>query len=47
MLGIGREVMAHKFNMNLSMHLVKQKRRLFTQKRNAAVMEEVEKLLTA
>ncbi len=47
MLGISREVMAHKLNMNLSMHPVKQKRRLSTPKRNAAVMEEVEKLFTA
>ena len=46
MPGISREVMAHKFNVNPSMCPVKQKRRVFAPKRNASVMEEVEKLLT-
>ncbi len=47
MLGISTEVIVHKLNVNLSMCLIKQKRQVFAPKRNAAVMEEVDKLLTA
>ena len=47
MLGISTEVMVYKLNVNPSIHPVKQKRRVFTLERNAAVMEEVDKLLTA
>jgi hypothetical protein len=47
MTGISTEVMVHKLNVNPSMHPVKQKRRVFAPERNAAVMEEVDKLLTA
>ena len=47
MPGISTEVIVHKLNVNLSMRLVKQKRWVFAPERNAAVMEEVDKLLTA
>jgi hypothetical protein len=47
MPGIDTEVMVHKLNVNPSMHPVKQKRRVFAPERNAAVMAEVDKLLTA
>jgi hypothetical protein len=47
MPGISTEVMVHKLNVNPSMHPVKQKRRVFAPERNADVMEEVDKLLTA
>jgi hypothetical protein len=47
MPGIDTEVMVHKLNVNPSMHPVKQKRRVFALERNAAVMAEVDKLLTA
>jgi hypothetical protein len=47
MSGISTEVMVHKLNVNPSMHPVKQKRRVFAPERNTAVMEEVDKLLTA
>uniref|UniRef100_A0A2N9FJJ2 Uncharacterized protein n=1 Tax=Fagus sylvatica TaxID=28930 RepID=A0A2N9FJJ2_FAGSY len=47
MPGISTEVMVHKLNVNPSMHPVKQKRRVFAPERNAAVMAEVDKLLTA
>ena len=47
MPGISTEVMVHKLNVNPSMHPVKQKRRVFAPKRNATVMAEVDKLLTA
>uniref|UniRef100_A0A2N9FPT8 Reverse transcriptase domain-containing protein n=1 Tax=Fagus sylvatica TaxID=28930 RepID=A0A2N9FPT8_FAGSY len=40
-------VMIHKLNVNPSMHPIKQKRRVFAPERNAAVMAEVDKLLTA
>uniref|UniRef100_A0A2N9EWT7 Reverse transcriptase RNase H-like domain-containing protein n=1 Tax=Fagus sylvatica TaxID=28930 RepID=A0A2N9EWT7_FAGSY len=46
MPGISTEVLAHKLNVNPSMSPVKQKRRVFAPERNAAVMEEVDKLLT-
>uniref|UniRef100_A0A2N9F216 Uncharacterized protein n=1 Tax=Fagus sylvatica TaxID=28930 RepID=A0A2N9F216_FAGSY len=47
MPGIDTEVMVHKLNVNPSMHPIKQKRRVFARERNAAVMAEVDKLLTA
>ena len=47
MPGISTEVIAHKLNVNPSMSPVKQKRRVFAPERNAVVMEEVDKLLTA
>ena len=47
MPGISTEVIVHKLNVNLSMRPVKQKRWVFAPERNAAVMEEVDKLLTA
>uniref|UniRef100_A0A2N9IKM3 Uncharacterized protein n=1 Tax=Fagus sylvatica TaxID=28930 RepID=A0A2N9IKM3_FAGSY len=47
MPGISTEVMIHKLNVNPSMHPIKQKRRVFAPERNAAVMAEVDKLLTA
>ena len=47
MLVISTEVMVHKLNINPSIHPVKQKRRVFALERNTAVMEEVDKLLTA
>ncbi len=47
MLGISTEVMVYKLNVNPSIHPIKQKRRVFTPERNAAVMEEIDKLLTA
>ena len=47
MPGINTEVIAHKLNVNPSTSLVKQKRRVFALERNAAVMEEVDKLLKA
>jgi hypothetical protein len=47
MLGISTEVIAHKLNVNPSTSPVKQKRRVFASERNAAVMEEVDKLLKA
>uniref|UniRef100_A0A2N9GAI6 Uncharacterized protein n=1 Tax=Fagus sylvatica TaxID=28930 RepID=A0A2N9GAI6_FAGSY len=47
MPGISTEVIAHKLNVNPSTPPVKQKRRIFAPERNAAVMEEVDKLLKA
>jgi ribonuclease HI len=47
MPGISTEVMVHKLNVNPSIYPVKQKRWVFAPERNAAVMEEVDKLLTA
>jgi hypothetical protein len=47
MPGISTKVMVHKLNVNPSMHPIKQKRRVFAPERNAAVMAEVNKLLTA
>ena len=47
MSGISTEVIAHKLNVNPSMHPIKQKRRVFAPERNATVMEEIDKLLTA
>uniref|UniRef100_A0A2N9ELT3 RNase H type-1 domain-containing protein n=1 Tax=Fagus sylvatica TaxID=28930 RepID=A0A2N9ELT3_FAGSY len=46
MPGISNEVIVHKLNVNPSIYPVKQKRRVFAIERNAAVMEEVDKLLT-
>jgi ribonuclease HI len=47
MPGISTEVIVHKLNVNPSIRPVKQKRRVFASERNTAVMEEVDKLLTA
>jgi hypothetical protein len=47
MPGISTEVIAHKLNVNPSISPIKQKRRVFAPERNAAVMEEVDKLLMA
>jgi hypothetical protein len=47
MPGISTKVVAHQLNVNPSFHPVKQKRRVFAPERNAAVMEEVDKLLQA
>uniref|UniRef100_A0A2N9G172 Integrase catalytic domain-containing protein n=1 Tax=Fagus sylvatica TaxID=28930 RepID=A0A2N9G172_FAGSY len=44
---ISTDVMVHKLNVNPSIRLVKQKRQVCALERNAAVMEEVDKLLTA
>uniref|UniRef100_A0A2N9GXC3 RNase H type-1 domain-containing protein n=1 Tax=Fagus sylvatica TaxID=28930 RepID=A0A2N9GXC3_FAGSY len=45
MPGISTKVVAHQLNVNPSIHPVKQKRRVFAPERNAAIMEEVDKLL--
>uniref|UniRef100_A0A2N9IQQ3 RNA-directed DNA polymerase n=1 Tax=Fagus sylvatica TaxID=28930 RepID=A0A2N9IQQ3_FAGSY len=45
--GISTKVVAHQLNVNPSIHPVKQKRRVFAPERNAAIMEEVDKLLKA
>jgi hypothetical protein len=47
MPGISTKVVAHQLNVNPSFHPVKQKRRVFAPERNAAIMEEVDKLLKA
>uniref|UniRef100_A0A2N9GVB7 Reverse transcriptase domain-containing protein n=1 Tax=Fagus sylvatica TaxID=28930 RepID=A0A2N9GVB7_FAGSY len=47
MPGISTKVVAHQLNVNPSIHPVKQKRRVFAPERNAAIMEEVDKLLKA
>jgi BarA-like signal transduction histidine kinase len=47
MPGISTKVIAHNLNVNPSISPVKQKRRVFALERNAAMMEEVNKLLTA
>jgi hypothetical protein len=47
MPGISTKVMVHKLNVNPSIHPVKQKRQVFASERNTAVMEEVDKFLTA
>uniref|UniRef100_A0A2N9GBC9 Integrase catalytic domain-containing protein n=1 Tax=Fagus sylvatica TaxID=28930 RepID=A0A2N9GBC9_FAGSY len=47
MPGISTNVVAHQLNVNPSFHPVKQKRRVFAPERNAAIMEEVDKLLKA
>uniref|UniRef100_A0A2N9HJY0 RNA-directed DNA polymerase n=1 Tax=Fagus sylvatica TaxID=28930 RepID=A0A2N9HJY0_FAGSY len=47
MPGISTKVVAHSLNVNPSFHPVKQKRRVFAPERNAAITEEVDKLLQA
>jgi hypothetical protein len=47
MPGINPSIISHKLNVNPSLHPVKQKRRVFALERNNAIMEEVDKLLTA
>jgi hypothetical protein len=47
MPGIDPLIISHKLNVNPSLHSIKQKRRIFTPERNNAIMEEVDKLLTA
>uniref|UniRef100_A0A2N9HJT9 Uncharacterized protein n=1 Tax=Fagus sylvatica TaxID=28930 RepID=A0A2N9HJT9_FAGSY len=47
MPGISTKVVAHQLNVNPSFHPVKQKRRVFAPERNAAITEEVDKLLQA
>ena len=47
MPGINPSIISHKLNVDPSLCLVKQKRRVFAPERNNAIMEEVDKLLTA
>ncbi len=47
MPGIDPSIITHKLNVNPSLRPVKQKRRIFALERNNAIMEEVDKLLTA
>jgi DNA-binding transcriptional MerR regulator len=47
MPGISLEDILHYLNINPTMKLVKQKMRKFAPERNAAIAEEVEKLLKA
>jgi hypothetical protein len=47
MPGIDPSIISHKLNVNPSLRPVKQKRRVFALERNNAIMEEVDKLLTA
>ena len=47
MPGINPSIISHRLNIDPSLRLVKQKRRVFTLERNDAIMEEVDKLLTA
>uniref|UniRef100_A0A2N9GHD1 Reverse transcriptase domain-containing protein n=1 Tax=Fagus sylvatica TaxID=28930 RepID=A0A2N9GHD1_FAGSY len=47
MPGISTKVVAHQLNVNPSFRPVKQKRRVFAPERNAAITEEVDKLLQA
>jgi hypothetical protein len=47
MPGINPSVISHKLNVNPSLRPVKQKWRIFAPERNNAIMEEVDKLLTA
>jgi hypothetical protein len=47
MPGISTKVVAHQLNVNPSFHPIKQRRRVFAPERNAAVTEEVDKLLQA
>ena len=46
MPGINPSIISHRLNIDPSLRLVKQKRRVFTLERNDAIMEEVDKLLT-
>jgi hypothetical protein len=47
MPGINPSIISHKLNVNPSLRPVKQKQRVFAPERNDAIMEEVDKLLTA
>jgi len=47
MPGIDRRVIKHSLNVDPTKKLVQQKRRVFALERNKAIIEEVEKLLTA
>uniref|UniRef100_A0A2N9GGQ7 Reverse transcriptase/retrotransposon-derived protein RNase H-like domain-containing protein n=1 Tax=Fagus sylvatica TaxID=28930 RepID=A0A2N9GGQ7_FAGSY len=47
MPGIDPSIISHKLNVNPSLRLVKQKRRVFAPERNDTIMEEVDKLLAA
>jgi hypothetical protein len=46
MPGIDPSIISHKLNVKPCLHPIKQKRRVFAPKRNNAIMEEVNKLLT-
>uniref|UniRef100_A0A2N9H0S8 Integrase catalytic domain-containing protein n=1 Tax=Fagus sylvatica TaxID=28930 RepID=A0A2N9H0S8_FAGSY len=47
MPGINPSIISHKLNVDPSLRPIKQKRRVFAPERNNAIMEEVDKLLTA
>ena len=47
MLGINPSVMVHKLNMSSSFLPIRQKKRVFTQEKDKAIVEEVYKLLEA
>ena len=47
MPGIDPSIISLKLNVNPCLRLIKQKRRIFAPERNNAIMEEVDKLLTA
>ncbi len=47
MSGIDPSIISHKLNVNPCLRPIKQKRRIFAPERNNAIMEEVDKLLTA
>ena len=47
MSGINPSIISHKLNVDPSLRPVKQKLRVFAPERNNAIMEEVDKLLTA
>jgi hypothetical protein len=47
MPGINPSIISHKLNVNPCLRPIKQKRRVFAPERNNAIMEEVDKLLTA
>ena len=47
MLGIDRSVMVHQLNISPSFPTVRQKKRVFAQERDKAIVEEVHKLLEA
>jgi hypothetical protein len=47
MPGINPLIISHKLNVNPCIRPIKQKRRVFASERNNAIMEEVDKLLTA
>ena len=47
MLGIDQSVMVHQLNVSPSFPTVRQKKRVFAQERDKAIVEEVHKLLEA